>query len=495
MDFSYRDFSIHDKYQLETVFNYPLEPVDGVSEYHVDTYFFVPDNLGIQPGTYTREDFFEDLTRYIRLKTPAMQFEAIADGADSPLVKLEQAMLPLASSPSQTERRFYTDRMKMFCSILKSALRDESNYLRKAAAEPDFPETAGGFAVKVRAILTKFRQLRGHLRKHGVPEADLALFHHADEFISLVTGKYAAQLWDSLEKRFPGRFAEETSALYELVLDERSYRAAMRYPSGEPADPEFANLLYRRATLKKVMASVLFLRSSRRRNGVLLENILFGAAAGVAMMFATGVAFAWKGLFLEEFSLAFFVIWVIAYMGKDRIKELLRGYFQHSLHHLVCDYKTVIATELGHRIGHCMESMTFLPDEKVDPEVMKLRGRSFLTDLENAGYRERIIQYRKKVILNPSLGERIFQDFKVNGLVDIMRFNVHRFLLKMDNPNQTLLIPDPEKKSIVPAKAKRLYHLNIVVRYSMKNRPNIYRRYRVVLSRNGIHAIEFVAQI
>ena len=36
---------------------------------------------------------------------------------------------------------------------------------------------------------------------------------------------------------------------------------------------------------------------------------------------------AWQGFSLEDFSVSFFIVWVIAYMFKDRIKSQLQLYF------------------------------------------------------------------------------------------------------------------------------------------------------------------------
>ena len=57
------------------------------------------------------------------------------------------------------------------------------------------------------------------------------------------------------------------------------------------------------------MASILFLNVDTRKDGVWIENLFMGLAAAVAMIFVTAVAFIWQGLYLEQFSLSFFVLW------------------------------------------------------------------------------------------------------------------------------------------------------------------------------------------
>ena len=70
-----------------------------------------------------------------------------------------------------------------------------------------------------------------------------------------------------------------------------------------------------------------------------------------------------------------------------------------------------------------------------------------------------------------------------------MRLNIRRFLGKMDNPAKELFLPDDDGETIRRITGKRLYHVNIVVRYGMVGREDRYTRYRIILGRNGIRQI------
>ena len=58
----------------------------------------------------------------------------------------------------------------------------------------------------------------------------------------------------------------------------------------------------------------------------------------------------------------------------------------------------------------------------------------------------------------------------------------------MDNPVKKIFLPDGEGK-VMTIDAKRVYHVNIVVRYGMKGLSDSYVKFRIVLSRNGIKRI------
>lgn len=71
----YETVKIHDKYQYEAKFTYPLDRRRDTNEYQVDTYVFLPNNLYINKRTYSADDFYGDLHKYIRLRTPVVHLE------------------------------------------------------------------------------------------------------------------------------------------------------------------------------------------------------------------------------------------------------------------------------------------------------------------------------------------------------------------------------------------------------------------------------------
>ncbi len=491
MDRLNETFKLHDKYQLEMKFTYPLNPGSAVNEYHVDTCIFLPNSLGITPFTYSKEDFYADLQEYLRLKTPAVLLRGMNDGENSPLQRLERIMRQYSASPENPVlAEAYLEQLKMFCSIVRSALRDEEAFLERSGASLNFETLVRNYLGRTVSILEAFRASRLLIEVPGVAPESLEMFRFVDEFLSLSANKYRSRLWTFLDSgsTFPWS-AEIKREIVLRICYEIEYRKANQYPSIPSADSDNDALIYREGVLKKVMASVLFLKTSTRRDGVLLENLLFGAAAGIAMAFATIISFVTAKFLYSELSLLVFVIVVLSYMGKDRLKELLRHYFQTKVRRYLYDYKTKIRSGLGREVGICREGFLFVRENRLDPRILKVRNRDAFARLASDGLGETVLLARKHVSIFSKNCKNLFADFKVDGIVDIMRLNIRRFLWKMDNPEKEVFLPGDDGESIRKVSGKRLYHINIVIRYGMAGREDHYTRYRIILGRNGIRRI------
>ncbi|MBR2438726.1 MAG: hypothetical protein IKB25_00910 [Lentisphaeria bacterium] len=477
-------FKLHDKYQVEMKFTYPAAPDSKVNEYSVDTYFFLPTNLGINGETYRKEEFFSDLHEYIRLKTPSVPINGMT-GPGSPLEKLEQTF-PDMTAKKPDSVSLYSARLKLFCSIMRSAMRDQEMLIENSLEHPGADSLVQSFIDETESILKYYRALYPKLCVQTIPEDVRELFRHADEYLSIAINKYLYKLYYSIRKK--EQFSEFCKRIVTHAEQEIEYRKAHNYPSIPDPDGDNEELIYREGTLKKAMASILFLRKETRRDGVLLEHILFSFAAGIAMAFATIMAFITQKYIVQDISLVLFITLVVAYMGKDRIKELLKLYFSRRMHRFIHDYKTRILGENGEKVGFCRESFNFLKESDVPREVTEIRHKAYLSDLENGCFGEQVILARKQVVVNSQAFHDLIRGYQAEGLVDIMRFNFSRFLRHMDNPVKKLFIPD-FKGGITSIDAKRVYHVNIVVRYGMKGLSDSYVKFRIVLSRNGIKRI------
>ena len=53
------NLSVHDQFQFEIKWAYKCNNEKKYTTYDIETYFFIPQNLGINKASYAKNDFFE----------------------------------------------------------------------------------------------------------------------------------------------------------------------------------------------------------------------------------------------------------------------------------------------------------------------------------------------------------------------------------------------------------------------------------------------------
>ena len=67
-------------------------------------------------------------------------------------------------------------------------------------------------------------------------------------------------------------------------------------------------------------------------------------------------------------------------------------------------------------------------------------------EIENKGANEKIILYRKLIRLNRKKLNHNYKHYEINGINDIIRFNISRFIKNMDNPKvPAYILPEIRK--------------------------------------------------
>jgi hypothetical protein len=225
------------------------------------------------------------------------------------------------------------------------------------------------------------------------------------------------------------------------------------------------------------------------RGGTIAEQFLFGLVAGVAMAFATSIAFVSQKKF-EELTLLVFMALVVSYIFKDRMKDTMKNYISILIQKVFPDSKTSIYSNLGNKIGYLMESFSFINEASLPQPISEFRRKEHLFGVDNSVHDENIMLYKKKIFMISKRFKSIFPDFQITGINDIIRMDISRFLSKMDNPIETVFIPKKDDYEV--AKGSRVYHVNIIIKYSTSKTQSSINRFRLVLTRDGIKRIEEV---
>ena len=477
---------IHDKFSVEIKLRLAARRKAKKSEFAVNTWLFIPASLDINHSTYSKNSFYHDLKSNIRLITPVYLLRDIADGENSPLEFLTTAFRKVASLPTRTLAAEYEYHIKMFLSILKSSLREEIQHILNNKLPADTSYLIDEFCKNVLHITRRYRDLRYIINAPTISEDLMNYYSFGDEFMSNLIEEHAFKLLSGLKESHPSFSKSWQRQLLAIIEEEIKYKKEHNYLVVEEKSPtRNRELVFRLNLLKKFAESELFLTGEKKKEGIWVEQIYFSLAAGLSMVFATAVAFTFQ-IKYGNLTMPLFVALVVSYMLKDRIKELFRYYFATRLGHRYFDHKTEISLN-NIKIGVSKEGMDFIPEKNVLPNVMKMRGRSPILEVNNRYDTEKIILYRKIIHLDREKLDEV-SPYSTLGINEILRLNVDSFMQKMDDPAVPLFIPD-ENKGYAIINGERIYYINMIMQMTYENETT-YRRYRIVLNRKGIKAIE-----
>lgn len=476
---------IHDRHSAEIKVGFVARKKKKDNLFSFNIWMFLPGSLDINRHTYSKADFYRDTKSNIRLITPVYILRDIAEGGNSCFTYLEKSFTALASSPTRTHRTAYEYQIKMFLSILKSSLREEVSHI-SAAADSDLDYLTYNFIMYTSRIAERYRALYKIINVPTIDTPMMEVFRYGDEFMSNTIEFHCFRLIRNLKKRTPEQIMQQQTALSGLIETEISYRREKNYPVASLHNRRNNNdLIYRLSTLKKYAESHLFLNVDKRKDGVLIEQLLYSLAAGISMIFATVVAFSVQQKF-GNLTMPLFVALVVSYMLKDRIKDFARYYFAHKLGSRYFDHK--IKMKIRHQpIGWERESMDFISPNKVPAEISKTRNRTLFFNSNSAVNTEKVLLYRTRMYINRKNLDQS-NSYTIEGVNSIIRFNVLQLMRNMDNAEFPIYCPD-EKEGYQVVYGDKLYYINLVIQ-KQHDEQRALQRYRIGISRKGIQHIE-----
>lgn len=497
------DIHLRDKFQFELKSEYLPHPSLERNTYTLEFFFFIPAALQINRDTYTKEQFYYDQTNFIRLKTPGLSFQELIDASQerSPLHRIK--VLYQSTSPVDEER--VIEELKLYANIVRSAIRnrvrDFLDELKRANGNgPEAFLTIGRevvrFCEESQALRRTFLKWQEEMNARWQQGRLSEYCRYIDEFVSSVSERYSAGLLQDLAMRNRPELLPAQEALAELIAWESTHRAQRHERSPFADDPErrWEYTVYRGGLLKKFVFEALFLSLTRKEPMKTLQQVMAAVAAGLAMLFYV--------LFLSFYSVnpvwdstAFIVLSVLLYVLKDRLKEGIKNISSKLAVGWFPDYRTQIRTPNDQiLLGYLNEYFMFLPPSKVPPEILEIRNTRFHTELEKARRMETLLYFKKEVTLLPQL---VKQGDYIYELNDIFRYNLSRFLLKASDPFKDQLVYDPDSHQVQVVKGPKVYHINIIMRKSFTgpdHQPVVeYKKYRIVLDKDGIKRIEKVS--
>jgi hypothetical protein len=478
---------LHDREQLEIRFNYAMGANPGQHEYRMDAYLFVPRNVGLNRGNYTRAEFYADVTPYMRLDAEAVPLEQLADGTrpPSPLHRLWEAVGRFRGGGHPPPSQPLVVPVKLYAYLFAEAIKDEVRGLRRRIQrhQPGSAESAeellasvSGVLDRARTALWAYRRLRTAFWAFE-PICHTALvdaLRNADEYMSLFLEERLALLVRSTDKAtqlYDGSAVATRLRLLvaALAAEEAQHRLKygfLRLTSTEPRDGEY--FTYYTSHLKKSVHNALYLETRAiEADDVYLRNAVaaFGAALAAIWAFATRLPDTLAGMSASA-QLAVVAGVVLAYVMKDRIKAFTNEYLTQRLRKF--DHKSWLHGPSMAVLGLDMvrirarEAMRFLKTGETPAQVLSTRmARRTVRRAE--AYGEEVIHYRKLITMEVDDERPVPPGYRLR---DIVRLNVRHFLVRLDEPLANQPYFDIRQGAFAEAALPKVYHLNLILKVS-----------------------------
>ena len=465
-----------DSYSLELKFTH-LPAERRRDSYRLDLFLFFPASFGINSETYPHDRLYRDLKLYIRLSAPTFSAaELLANDPSSPLWRIEQAVhsAPIKPRPALGAQIMYE--LRLLACIYKSLLRSTFHRLSANRTEAAAP---------IQQLADILQRLHG-LSLRLPEDAGLRFrFRLMDEHISLLFEHYLARWLQSITAS-----PDLLALISEQIGRESQYRSNAGYGSvltAESAPQERERYLYREKMLKRYASEVLFFNIRQLGGAMRAEHLLYALAAGIAMSFATAIAFFGQTLF-GNLTLALFVLLVASYILKDRLKDIFRHRFRRFIGAYFYDRRRKLYEQRHRRtLALVRERSFFTARRRLDPTLLQLRAQGDFERLMQSVAGEAILVYNRRVDIHGAalhashIGARGLADVSIISLRHVLRFI------------STLKIAAPIAVGgrLKFQQAHRAYHLNLIVRLSQAAGVEL-RRFRLIVDGKGIRRIEMV---
>lgn len=446
-------------------------------KYNVETYFFLPAALQINPQSYSTQEFQKSLKNYVRLSPATHKLRALYK--DGGLLDSLARHIKIYAEHG-VELDVYENELKRFALTYKRSLRlAVKGFLKAPLQKTD--ENVAMFLNDIAQTVTAYRALVDdcHIIETSIPSK---AFEYCDEYISWVTTFYLRKL--ITEREMPLRLDISQAWREEINYREEKYPESIAKP-GESNE----EVLYRWSSLKRYISRYLFLDIRHKKGAPLLLHSIYGIAAAFSMIFATVIAFTWQGKY-GALSFNLFIAMVIAYIFKDRLKEIGRDKLYKVFQRWIPDRKLMIYKEgMKKPIGICKESFRFLAHRNLPDEVKQLHYETYSEVLMNNEREEDILFYKKEVHLMNH--HNLFEKTRF-PIADITRFNISDYLKYIDVSFEELPFLEEDE---TPVLGEKTYHVYMIRRIRLHNDNLATELVRIVINVDGIKRLEVLKEL
>jgi hypothetical protein len=177
---------------------------------------------------------------------------------------------------------------------------------------------------------------------------------------------------------------------------------------------------------------------------------------------------------------------IVAYVAKDRIKELTREWLSRRLqsfdHSSEIRAGSLAEAGLDNFSGRVQERVSFKSSDALPADVLALRMSNRTVQGADA-ISEEILSYVRRLEVHAA--DASPSDYGM-ALRQIIRLNLRHFLTRLDEPKQRESHYSAAEERFVDGHLPKVYHLNVIARVDVPGTPSTLHKWRVVLNKEGV---------
>ena len=512
------ELRILDPTQMEASFQYRMmvkgegEEVAYPDSYQIESYFLYPLQMKITPATYPLEYFYRDVKSFLNFRIPKLTFKEIMgyveDVERSPLLKIREHIK--RNDPSPEEQTFIVQEAQIFaCSyytfIIRKGRKVTSALARFGDGEEEVLKTKKMIDEAFEKVNVIFQEWQKVLvsAEESFPMIKSEL-REVDEYVLNNIHDFLLKAQKSFDQHGGAQTRDWRLLARARLRGLRIYCRQHKYLwiDDKSEEIELETYLHRRGFLKRRVWSALYLNTRTKSLFKIQRQAGAMVAAGIAGFWAAfaNILLSFTGFYSSSgatWGLSTFIVitaLTFAYILKDRIKELGRGYFKGSVFRDLPDSSSKILYRPSGdnvkplEIGYHEEKVEFIDIDDMPKDIRKLIEKMAPERL-NADALS-IIHYRKRIGLQ---GEKIrVLKRKIRALYTFFRLNVTSYLAPLDLPYEELAVSTSRLHATV-RQVPKVYYLDLVLHITTSVADDIkgeYEYFRMVIDKRGIKRIQ-----
>lgn len=481
---------VHSKNHLELKTSIPVSET-GIEKYHLKFYLFSPAQLNIRENTNNQiSEIYTDINVRTRFSSPNLSISNIIDPECelSPLCRIMQ-QLQLSIFNKESERRIIYE----FQTLVNNFRREMKDTILLVKIESVKPSALSVCTTKIERTLNdidklvkKFRNLHALFLEPRIADTLRTAFLWCDETVSSIIIESLVELF-KIAKRL--QLEEKLVELIELkAVQEEHHRKEFQYITDPDSNERYVGeaVSYRSGMLKKWSQSALYIRAEESRLPQRIGHIIAGVAAAAAMTFAVLASLYAQRVYSQN-TLPWALIIVLAYVFKDRIKEILRSVMGRGLPKLLADHITRFRDPVSDKkVGAAKVRIEFLRARDVPARFMEMRTKVH-NPFRKLLPEETVICYSRDISINSRKLKRSHR--RLEAINEIIRIRLDKWFKEMDDPEDRFY--SLEEGKVKTFEGRKVYHLHVIIELSEnKDRgDDKLFHYEVVVSKKGIRRI------